>query len=199
MTDAADTPEITYRLASLRDVDAIHEFFLALTNSGQNPYLQFIDNPVRIEWEMKRLRRQLVANDEYICVVAQGPSGDLVGYAAGSIERNPNIFATTFYASVDEVWVAPDDRRQGIATALIEHLVEGFTAVGAKRLSITAAAQHVAGAGPLLAKLGFAPVSTTYDRDLTVPFTPEGESADASPSGEASEASGDEAPSSDDV
>ncbi len=81
-----------------------------------------------------------------------------VGYAVGMVHEPPPIFEPEMYTFISDLYVAPEYRRQGIATALIERVRGWGWTKGINRLSLILPVNSPAHG--LYAKIGFKPVQT---------------------------------------
>lgn len=96
------------------------------------------------------------------CVLIAEETGEgkprAVGYAVGMVHEPPAIFEPEMYIFVSDLYVAPEVRRQGIATALVERVRGWGWTRGITRMSlilpVTSPAQGLYG------KLGFKPIQT---------------------------------------
>jgi len=170
---------IEIRPAVLGDLDAIHELHVALAATETSPFTQLSDNEKRVAWELKRLRKQLMAQERYICFVARRDD-TTVGYCAGTLEQSPPIFAVQHYGSIAELYVAEDARRHGIATELLGRVVESFVARGVRQLEATISPTQE-GARELLEGLGFSLDTMSFSLDLATATS--GESDEATSAG----------------
>lgn len=111
------------------------------------------------------------------CVMVAEETGNgkprVVGYAVGMIQEPPPIFEPEMYTFVSDLYVVPEFRRQGIATALIERVRGWGWVKGIARLSLVLPTNSPAVA--LYAKLGFKPIQTMMyykDDQYQVPKDP---------------------------
>jgi GNAT superfamily N-acetyltransferase len=81
-----------------------------------------------------------------------------VGYAVGMAQEPPPIFEAEMYTFISDLFVIPDYRRQGVATALIERVRGWGWVKGITRLSLVLPMNSPA--QQLYAKLGFQPIQT---------------------------------------
>ncbi|CAG0968547.1 phosphinothricin acetyltransferase [Phycisphaerales bacterium] len=63
----------------------------------------------------------------------------IVGFIVGSMERNIPIYRLDEFAYLHDLWVQPDFRRQGVATALLNEAIARFRAIGAKQIRLETA------------------------------------------------------------
>lgn len=87
-----------------------------------------------------------------------GAKPEMVGYAVGMAQEPPPIFENEMYTFISDLYVKPEHRRQGIATALIERVRGWGWVKGISRLSLVLPVDCPAQG--LYAKLGFKPVQT---------------------------------------
>lgn len=153
---AAESETIVYRPIALRDLDALQALHSALNASERNPFTTLESAP-QVGWELKRLRKQLMASERYVCVVASaGEAGALIGYCAGVVEQAPPIFALTHYGTVSELYVVEAYRRRGVARELLQRVLEGLSSRGVRMVEATVSVHQAAGQA-LLEGLGFEP------------------------------------------
>jgi ribosomal protein S18 acetylase RimI-like enzyme len=72
------------------------------------------------KWAGQRLR------DEHSCVLVAEKGDDLVGYLLGHIDEAQPIFKQRRHAIVTDLFVAPESRRRGVGTKLVEQALEFF-------------------------------------------------------------------------
>lgn len=92
--------------------------------------------------------------------VQEGAKPVMVGYAVGMLQEPPPIFEPEYYTFLSDLFVVPEYRRQGIATALVERVRGWGWLKGVNRLSLVL--PNSSAAEGLYAKLGFKPVQTMY-------------------------------------
>lgn len=82
----------------------------------------------------------------------------IVGYTVGMLQEPPAIFKPELYTFVSDLYVAPEYRRQGVGTGLVERIRGWGYMKGAFRLSLILPTGSVAHG--LYAKLGFKPIQS---------------------------------------
>jgi ribosomal protein S18 acetylase RimI-like enzyme len=88
----------------------------------------------------------------------EGAKPQAVGYAVAMVQEPPAIFEPEMYLYITDLYVKPEFRRQGVATALIER-VRGWGWVnGVNRFSLVLPTNSAAHG--LYAKIGFKPIQT---------------------------------------
>ena len=106
---------------------------------------------------------QELARKEVALLVAER-SGTLVGYAYGRLEeRDWNQLLDT-HGALHDLWVEEPERRHGVATALVEAMVQALVAKGAPRVVLHTAARN-ASAQALFARAGFRPTMVEMTRE----------------------------------
>lgn len=110
---------------------------------------------------------QALGHPAGVVMVAEATGGDrpvMVGYAVGMVQEPPPIFTPEMYTFVSDLYVHPEFRRQGVATALVERIRGWGWIKGINRLSLVLPAGSPAQG--LYSKLGFKPIQTLmYYRD----------------------------------
>jgi len=86
-------------------------------------------------------RRDLLEDDDALTLLAREVDTRL-GYATAKIETPPPIFEQECTCRIDELYVAPDHRRRGVATALLEAVEDWATAQDCARLTLVVAADN---------------------------------------------------------
>lgn len=121
--------EIRFRPLQIADLNDVQSLYQKSLSESVDPLSEIRVNERQLAWEMRRLRQSLLADQRYICWVAESDSG-LVGYIAGVIESQASMFRIDTYVSVNEIYVEKAYRRSGIATELGRHLEEHSRALG---------------------------------------------------------------------
>lgn len=104
---------------------------------------------------------QAVEHPAACVLIAEETSGGkprAIGYVVGMVHEPPAIFEPEMYIFVSDLFVAPEFRRQGMATALVERLRGWGWTRGITRLSLILPANSPAQG--LYDKLGFRPIQT---------------------------------------
>ena len=63
--------------------------------------------------------------------------GELIGYATGDLTATPPVFARGDEVNVEDVYVAPTHRREGVATALLDAVAEWARGRDADHLTLS--------------------------------------------------------------
>jgi ribosomal protein S18 acetylase RimI-like enzyme len=121
-------------------INALTEQFMEFARSG---IAQAVEHPTACV---------MVAED------LSGPKPVMVGYTVGMIQEPPPIFEPEMYTFISDLYVAPEYRRQGVATALIERVRGWGWVKGITRLSLVLPTENPAHG--LYAKIGFKPIQT---------------------------------------
>lgn len=109
-------------------------------------------------------RRDLLAADDALCRVAT--AGDAwVGYVQAVASESPPVFARGDGVHVEELWVEPDHRGEGHATALMDAVAAWGRERGAERVSLSVNADNER-AREFYASRGFDTRRLRLDRDL---------------------------------
>ena len=119
------------RLASPDDVDALVDLWLELaeTHERLDPRFKLVKNAQTI-WRKHIL--SVMGNQDCRVLVAV-EAGDVVGFINGSIGKRPAIFLDRIHGSIDDLYVDKSHRRLGIATRLVEELLDWFRLKGITR------------------------------------------------------------------
>jgi ribosomal protein S18 acetylase RimI-like enzyme len=115
----------------------------------------------------ERLRELLEAGEATVLLAGPGPDGVAV------LRLRPAIFQTTLTAYLEELYVAPDKRGQGLGRALLDAAIELARAEGAGWIELGTSEDDVAARG-LYESAGFTnreggpggPVMFAYEREL---------------------------------
>ncbi len=107
-----------------------------------DPYNALAENP---RGDALAYRRERLSDDAAATFVAD--DGGLVGYTAVSYADSPPVFARGPAASVEEVYVTPERRGEGVATALLSR-VEGWARErGCERITLSVNVDNEAARG----------------------------------------------------
>jgi ribosomal protein S18 acetylase RimI-like enzyme len=153
--------ETMTRRSQTSDAEAIAQ----LLHDFNTEYHEFTPGPVALG---KRLR-WLLARGEVTAVLAGDPP---VGLAL--MRFRPSLWTDTLDCYLEELYVVPDRRRQGIGEALLQAAMEVAREEGAAHMDLGTGDDDVA-ARALYEKLGFnntegkpdGPVNYFYERELT--------------------------------
>lgn len=108
-------------------------------------------------WTIGEVAHHLETNP-YLCYVAEGDEGQVVGFALG--EENFAILENTGH--LEWVAVAPEHRRQGIASQLMETLIQVYRQLGKSQVVGDVSSANPASRG-MAHKLGFVEgISVTF-------------------------------------
>jgi ribosomal protein S18 acetylase RimI-like enzyme len=94
----------------------------------------------------------------FVAVVKDGGEAQTVGFASGELREGSPTFRSRTWASVDDVYVAPDYRSLGIGGALMEHVKEWARESEAGGVSLQVAAANERGR-KFYSELGFREIS----------------------------------------
>lgn len=97
-------------------------------------------------------------------LTVRDPMGDMIGYAM-CIFSPSSIFSGKVHACLEWIYVRPEHRSLAIASSLIRECEAEFARRHAASASISIWAER--DFGPLLKRLGWAPLQTTYWKFLT--------------------------------
>lgn len=99
--------------------------------------------------------QKMAGKDEAAFLVAE-EDGAVVGFLLGIIQDEYAMYRTGRYGMIHELWVEPESRGKGVATALLEGALERFRQAGVAQARLDTAAENHA-AQQLFAKVGFRP------------------------------------------
>ena len=149
---------ITIRLMSVGDFAQVYELGLRCYNVQDKPYNY---------WSISEVAAHLEGNP-HLCYVAEA-DGQIVGFALG--EESYQILDNTGH--LEWVAVAPEYRRQGVATRLIETLVRVYQELGKEQVVTDISSENAASRG-MARKSGFSEgISVTFFVKKLRPSTPD--------------------------
>ena len=163
MTVAADPP-LVVRSATRDDIPAIAALAAKLVTMHHDADASRFFLPDDPEGGYAWWLGQEIDRDEVLLLVATR-GARVVGYAYGRIEgRNWNQLLDA-HASMQDLWVEPEERAHGVGAALVRAGLEAARAKGAPRAVLYVAAGN-ARAQELFAKMGFRPTMVEMTCDL---------------------------------
>ncbi|HLN62977.1 MAG TPA: GNAT family N-acetyltransferase [Symbiobacteriaceae bacterium] len=104
---------------------------------------------------------QAIQHPAAVVMVAEETGGETpiaVGYAVGIAQEPPAIFESELYTFLSDLFVVPEFRRQGVATALVERVRGWGWVKGINRMSLVL--PTTSPAMGLYQKVGFKPIQT---------------------------------------
>lgn len=110
---------------------------------------------------------QEIDRDEVVLRVAERANA-IVGYAYGRLEERDWNQLLDACGAIHDVWVEEQERRRGVASALVEATIAALLAKGAPRVVLHTAAGNT-GAQALFARLGFRPTMMEMTREANGP------------------------------
>ena len=151
-------PIATVRPASPDDAEALARMRLTLQEHMQssNHYLLPMSHQTRANLATEYRRRLLDPNRRI--VVAEDQSGLLIGMAMGTVADRDDLDPPRC-GRVDDVWVEPEYRRQGLGRQLMTHLLVFFESEAVKTLVLDYSVGNVE-ADRTWKALGFEPILT---------------------------------------
>lgn len=154
------------RPAMGEDVGALHALWRALWEEQASD-----DAPLRLSADAdERWANDLpywLRDGETLVLVLEG-GGAVVGFARAELWRPPPIHALTVEAHINEVYVAPDYRREGWGRRLVEAVEAWAMRRGASAIRAGVLAGN-ASAEAFWSGLGAAPAHTVYRKPLPRP------------------------------
>lgn len=116
-----------------------------------------------LESHFRPRAEKVVDSPENEVYVAEDTDGRFLGYTI--LGPATSMLSPVAFGFVYDVWVSPEARRQGVATALLEHAVAWCRKQGLPSLKLEVAAQNAAARG-LYASLGFTEDRVFLSRSL---------------------------------
>jgi GNAT superfamily N-acetyltransferase len=117
------------------------------------------------DWEARQREQvgALLATGDHRVLLARF-EGAVVGFANGSVRRDPAVMVETFGA-IDNVFVVPDQRGTGVARLLVDALETWFLAQGAAEAQLSVVAANTDAVEAWRA-LGFEPLAHRMRKSL---------------------------------
>lgn len=120
-------------------------------------YDSVFDTSPGAEKTMRRFVAELASgSNSFLFVAASG--GEIVGFISGELREGSPTFRSKTWASVDDVFVAPDHRSRGVGRALVASVASWATDKGASGVSLQVAAAN-SRARKFYDELGFREIS----------------------------------------
>lgn len=91
--------------------------------------------------EARSYRRGLLADDDTVTFLAEDDAS-LVGYAVGAYGESPPVFARGPATNIEELYVRPERRKEGIGSELLDRLEAWARARGCERLTLSVNARN---------------------------------------------------------
>lgn len=130
----------TIRPATPADVPAVLPMVAAICAHHESLDPQRFAMLPDVVQRYERWLPQRAADPRSVFLVAQaGTSATLAGFIVGSMERNIPIYSLDEFAYLHDLWVQPEFRRQGVATALLNDAIARFHAIGARQIRLETA------------------------------------------------------------
>ena len=107
-------------------------------------------------------------NDKAIVLVAETEPGKIVGYAYGTLEGRDWMALRDPCGVLQDIYVDEPSRRSGVATALLQALIERFRALGQPRVVLSTAAKNEV-AQRFFERMGFRPTMVEMTKELASP------------------------------
>lgn len=113
------------------------------------------------ERTMRRFLADLTSSSHtflFVATSSEGPDEEIIGFISGELREGSPTFHPKTWASVDDVYVTPEHRSQGIGKAFIERVKNWSREKGASGVSLQVAAANGRGRS-FYQNLGFREVS----------------------------------------
>jgi GNAT superfamily N-acetyltransferase len=114
--------------------------------------------------EARSYRRGLLEDEDTVTYLAEHDAS-LVGYTVGAYGESPPVFTRGPATKVEELYVRPERREEGIGSELLDRLEGWARARGCERLSLSVNARNDAAIETYSAR-GFSVRRHTMDREL---------------------------------
>jgi ribosomal protein S18 acetylase RimI-like enzyme len=156
--------DVRIRRATRKDHDAIWAATMQTVWDDLPPDDRELADRARFESHFRPHARKIVKSPENQIYVAEDSEGRFVGYtifgpATSMLSAVPFVF-------VYDVWVSPEARRQGVATALLDHAMAWCRKRGLVSVKLEVAAQNAA-ARQLYASLDFSEERISLGRSVS--------------------------------
>ncbi len=154
-------PRLTIRRATEADLDGLATLMrrFYMFNEEFDQAMEAISDIKEKALEVARAR---IASNDLILVALY--EGRLIGYVYGSIIENP-LLARRRIGVLKELYVVPEERGRGVATALIESAMTELSKIGVKYIAVEFPTRNVV-AQKFYEKLGFRPYMSVYLKEV---------------------------------
>jgi GNAT superfamily N-acetyltransferase len=122
----ADTQSLTVRLATVDDVELLLRFSVDLAT--------YEDAPDAVTATPQSLARDGFGKDPQFAALIAERSGTPVGFALYTF--NYSVWTAARGIFIEDIWVVPQERRNGVARALMRALAQECVAKGYKRIDL---------------------------------------------------------------
>ncbi|QYJ16997.1 hypothetical protein Rxycam_02834 [Rubrobacter xylanophilus DSM 9941] len=153
---AREPKEFSIRPGRREDATAAARLWMqsAAEHARYDPIYATSANAERI---MRRFLADLASSDHSFLFVAE-KDGRLIGFVSGELREGSPTFNSRTWASVDDVFVAPEHRSKGAGRALLEEVKRWARRKGAAGISLQVAAANRRGR-EFYRRLGFREIS----------------------------------------
>lgn len=118
--------DVTVRAATVDDVELLHRFSIDLAT--------YEDAPDAVTATPQTLARDGFGEDPQFAALIAERAGKPVGFALYTF--NYSVWTAARGIFVEDIWVVPEERRGGVARALVEALARECAAKGYKRIDL---------------------------------------------------------------
>lgn len=118
--------DVTVRAATVDDVELLHRFSIDLAT--------YEDAPDAVTATPQTLARDGFGKDPQFAALIAERAGKPVGFALYTF--NYSVWTAARGIFVEDIWVVPEERRGGVARALVEALARECAAKGYKRIDL---------------------------------------------------------------
>lgn len=117
---------VTVRLATVDDVELLHRFSVDLAT--------YEDEPDAVTATPQTLARDGFGKDPQFAALIAERAGQPVGFALYTY--NYSVWTAARGIFIEDIWVVPEERRGGVARALMQGLAQECLAKGFKRIDL---------------------------------------------------------------
>jgi GNAT superfamily N-acetyltransferase len=126
MKDKAPIAPVTVRMATVDDVELLHRFSVDLST--------YEDEPDAITSSPQTLARDGFGKDPQFAALIAERGRVPVGFALYTF--NYSVWTAARGIFIEDIWVVPEERRGGVARALMQALAQECVAKGFKRIDL---------------------------------------------------------------
>ena len=132
-------PDYTVRDMRPEDVDAVTSLWQETARRHAEYNGVFWDWSDRAAEHTRSHLAEVLDKPDVVHLVAVGEGDRLIGFARGGVRHSLPVFATNRSAYVWDVVIAPDSRRRGVGSALMDALLQRFRQLGADDVQLKVA------------------------------------------------------------
>jgi GNAT superfamily N-acetyltransferase len=122
----SDKPSLIVRPATVEDVELLHRFSVDLAT--------YEDAPDAVMATPQSLARDGFGKDPQFAALVAERGGRAVGFALYTF--NYSVWTAARGIFIEDIWVVPEERRDGVARTLMQALAQECVAKGLKRIDL---------------------------------------------------------------